>query len=112
VLDLKLKSLREAIKAGLKVAYGTDSGVQPHGLNARQFAIFVDSGMTPLEAIRAATLVNAELLRMTGQIGTLKPGAFADVIAVQGDPLADVRTLEHPVWVMKGGSIAAGDPHR
>ena len=112
VLDLKLKSLREAIKAGLKVAYGTDSGVQPHGLNARQFAIFVDSGMTPLEAIRAATLVNAELLRMTGQIGTLKPGAFADVIAVQGDPLADVRTLEHPVWVMKGGSIAVGDPHR
>jgi imidazolonepropionase-like amidohydrolase len=81
VLDLKLKSLREAIKAGLKVAYGTDSGVQPHGLNARQFAIFVDSGMTPLQAIRTATLVNAELLRMTGQIGTLKPGAYAGVIA-------------------------------
>jgi imidazolonepropionase-like amidohydrolase len=112
VLDLKLKSLRAAIKAGLKVAYGTDSGVQPHGINARQFAIFVDSGMTPLQAIRAATLVNADLLRMTGQIGTLQPGAYADVIAVQGDPLADIRALEHPLWVMKGGSVASGDARR
>ena len=74
VLELKLKSLRDAIKAGLKVAYGTDSGVQPHGLNARQFAIFVEAGMTPLEAIRAATLVNADLLRMQGQVGTLQSG--------------------------------------
>jgi imidazolonepropionase-like amidohydrolase len=109
VLDLKLKSLREAIKAGLKIAYGTDSGVQPHGLNARQFAIFVDAGMTPLQAIRSATLVDAELLRMEGRIGTLKAGAYADVIAVDGDPLADIRALEHPVWVMKGGKVAAAD---
>jgi imidazolonepropionase-like amidohydrolase len=63
--------------------------------------------MTPLEAIRAATLVNAELLRMSGQIGTLQPGAYADIIAVRGDPLADVRTLEQPLWVMKGGSVAS-----
>jgi imidazolonepropionase-like amidohydrolase len=112
VLDLKLKSLREAIKAGLKVAYGTDSGVQPHGLNARQFAIFVDAGMTPLQAIRSATVVNAELLHMQGQVGTLKPGAFADIIAVEGDPLADVRTLERPVWVMKGGKVAVGTGRR
>jgi imidazolonepropionase-like amidohydrolase len=72
---------------------------------------FVDSGMTPLRR-SARPRWKRRLLRMTGQIGTLKPGAYADIIAVQGDPLADVRTLEHPVWVMKGGSIAVGDPHR
>jgi len=112
VSDLQRENFRKAHQAGVKMIFGTDAGVYPHGQNARQFAWMVKYGMTPLEAIRAATLVNAELLRMTGQIGTLKPGAFADVIAVQGDPLADVRTLEHPVWVMKGGSIAVGDPHR
>jgi imidazolonepropionase-like amidohydrolase len=105
VLGLKLQSLRDAIKAGLKVAYGTDSGVQPHGLNARQFAIFVDAGMTPLEAIRAATVVNADLLRMQGRIGTLRPGAYADLLAVPGDPLADVSLLERPVWIMKSGAV-------
>jgi imidazolonepropionase-like amidohydrolase len=105
VLGLKLQSLRDAIKAGLKVAYGTDSGVQPHGLNARQFAIFVEAGMTPLEAIRSATVVNADLLRMQGQIGTLRPGAYADLIAVVGNPLADVSLLERPVWIMKSGEV-------
>jgi imidazolonepropionase-like amidohydrolase len=105
VLGLKLQSLRDAIKAGIKVAYGTDSGVQPHGLNARQFAIFVEAGMTPLDAIRSATVVNAELLRMTGKIGTLRSGAYGDLIAVAGDPLVDVRTLERPVWIMKSGEV-------
>ena len=107
ILGLKMQSLRDAIKAGLAVAYGTDSGVQPHGLNARQFKLFVEAGMTPLQAIRAATLVDAKLLRMEGRIGTVRAGAFADLVAVPGDPLADVRVLESPRWVMKGGVVVS-----
>jgi imidazolonepropionase-like amidohydrolase len=105
ILDLKMASLRKAIKAGLQVAYGTDAGVQPHGVNGRQFAYLVQAGMTPLQAVQAATVVNAKLLRMEGKIGTLKPGAFADLIAVPGNPLADVRALEQPVFVMKEGAV-------
>ena len=100
---LKLESTRKAIRAGVQVAYGTDSGVQVHGQNGKQFAIFVDAGMTPLQAIQSATVVNAKLLRMEGKIGTVKPGAFADLIAVAGNPLQDVRTLEKPIFVMKNG---------
>jgi len=110
VLELKMASLRKAVSAGLKLAYGTDAGVQPHGINGRQFAIYVEAGMSPLAAIRSATLVNAELLRMEGRIGTLRPGASADIVAVRGDPLADIRALEAPVWIMKEGTVVAGDP--
>jgi imidazolonepropionase-like amidohydrolase len=105
VLELKMASLRKAVAAGLKLAYGTDAGVQAHGLNGRQLAMYVEAGMSPLAAIRAATVVNAELLRMEGRIGTLRAGAWADIIAVSGDPLADVRVLEAPVWIMKAGEV-------
>jgi len=108
VLEMKMASLRKAVSAGLKLAYGTDSGVQAHGLNGRQFAMYVDAGMTPLRAIQSATVVNAQLLRLEGKVGTLKPGAWADIVAVPGDPLADVRALESPVWVMKAGEVATG----
>jgi imidazolonepropionase-like amidohydrolase len=108
VLDMKMASLRKAVAAGLKLAYGTDAGVQAHGLNGRQLAMYVDAGMSPLAAIRAATVVNAELLRMEGRIGTLRPGAYADIIAVRGDPLGDVHTLEAPVWIMKSGEVVSG----
>jgi imidazolonepropionase-like amidohydrolase len=70
--------------------------------------MYVDAGMTPLRAIQSATVVNAQLLRMEGKVGTLKPGAWADIVAVPGDPLADVRALESPVWVMKAGEVATG----
>lgn len=103
ILKLKMGSLRQAVRAGLLIAYGTDAGVQPHGINARQLPMLVESGMTPLAAIQAATVVNARLVRMDGKIGTLKPGAFADLIAVRGDPLSDLRVLEKPVFVMKEG---------
>jgi imidazolonepropionase-like amidohydrolase len=109
VLDMKMASLRKAVAAGLKLAYGTDSGVQVHGLNGRQLAIYVDAGMSPLAAIRSATVVNADLLRMEGRIGTLRAGAWADIIAVRGDPLADVRALETPVWIMKAGEVVSGN---
>ncbi|MFN7966280.1 MAG: amidohydrolase family protein [Acidobacteriota bacterium] len=103
IKSLKMESLRKAIRAGVQIAYGTDSGVQPHGLNARQFALYVEAGMTPLQAIQSATLVDARLLRMEGKIGTLKPGAFADIVAVKGNPLDDITTLERPVAVFKQG---------
>lgn len=106
IYDLKMESLRKAIRAGLKVAYGTDSGVQSHGQNGRQLALYVSAGMTPVQALRSATQVAAELLRMEGKIGTVAPGAFADLVAVAGDPLADIRTVERPVWVMKEGVVA------
>ena len=108
VLEMKMASLRKAVAAGLKLAYGTDAGVQAHGLNGRQLGMYVDAGMSPLQAIRSATIVDAELLRMAGRIGTLRPGAWADIVAVSGDPLADVRALEAPVWIMKAGEVVSG----
>jgi imidazolonepropionase-like amidohydrolase len=107
ILKLKMESLRRAVAAGLTVAYGTDAGVQPHGVNGRQFSLYVEAGMTPLQAIQSATVTNAKLLRMEGKIGTVKPGAFADLVAVKGNPLADVRLLEVPVFVMKEGKVLA-----
>ncbi len=106
IYELKMESLRKAIRAGVAIAYGTDSGVQSHGSNGRQLALFVEAGMTPLAALQSATVVAARLLRMEDRIGTVAPGAFADLVAVAGDPLADVRTVEHPLWIMKEGQVA------
>jgi imidazolonepropionase-like amidohydrolase len=94
-----------AYAAGVKIAFGTDSGVSAHGGNAREFSLMVAGGMTPMEAIRAATLRGAELLGVEEELGTLEPGRVADVIAVAGDPLQDVSTLESVVFVMKDGAI-------
>jgi imidazolonepropionase-like amidohydrolase len=105
VYERKLESLRSAIRAGLQVAYGTDSGVQPHGFNARQLSVFVEAGMSPLDALRSATLVNARLLRLEGRIGTLRAGAFADLVAVPGNPLEDITVVERPRFVMKDGRV-------
>ncbi|GAB4168560.1 MAG: amidohydrolase family protein [Wenzhouxiangellaceae bacterium] len=91
--------------AGVKIAFGTDSGVSPHGQNAREFALMVEAGMTPIEAIRAATLRAAELLGIERQAGRIAPGYWADIIAVADDPLKNVRTLEQVVFVMKGGKV-------
>jgi imidazolonepropionase-like amidohydrolase len=97
-------SLALAIHAGVKIAFGTDAGAAPHGQNARQFALLVDYGMTPLAAIRSATLAAADLLGVADR-GALDPGLLADVVAVPGNPLTDVRALEHIDFVMKGGEI-------
>jgi imidazolonepropionase-like amidohydrolase len=98
------ESLRKAIHAGVKIAYGTDAGPMPHGRNAQQFALLVAAGMSPLDAIRSATLAAADLLGVADR-GALEPGLLADVVAVPGDPLADVHALEHVDFVMKGGVI-------
>lgn len=105
VKDLKMESLRRAIKAGIPVAYGTDAGVQIHGINGKQLALYVEAGMTPLQAIQSATLVAARLLRMEKKIGQVAPGFFGDLVAVAGDPLKDVKVIESPRAVVKEGKL-------
>ena len=97
------QTFQRAVKAGVPMLFGTDAGVYPHGHNARQFAKMVEWGMTPLQAIRAATSNAAEALAQTGDVGTIAVGRFGDMIAVKGDPLQDVRLLEHVDAVVKGG---------
>src|SRR5438876_567596 len=94
-----------AFASGVKVAFGTDAAVYPHGLNAREFAVMVKLGLTPLQAIQAATVNAADLLGWSDKIGGIDPGKWADIIAVDGDPLQDVSTLEHVKFVMKGGAV-------
>ena len=101
---LAIESFQRALKYGLKVAFGTDAGVFPHGDNAKEFTARVKHGDTPLHAIRSATIVNAELLG-TPDRGRLEPGLLADVVAVAGDPLEDVKLLEDVRFVMKGGVV-------
>ena len=96
-------AFRKAHALGLKLVFGTDAGVYPHGMNARQFKVMTQYGMSPLEAIQAATIRAAENLGLTGQVGSLEPGAYADLVAVRGDPTADVSLLEAIPVVMKGG---------
>ena len=101
----KRESFHKAIQAGVKIAYGTDAGVFPHGMNAADFRLLVELGMTPMQAIQAATLVAAELLGQSDRLGSLQPGKYADLIAVQADPLKDITLLEKIPFVMKGGVI-------
>jgi len=89
----------------VRIGLGTDAAVYPHGLNAHELAVYVRLGMTPLQAIQSATVNDADLLGWADRIGTLEPGKFADIIAVDGDPLKDVATLEHVKFVMKGGEV-------
>jgi imidazolonepropionase-like amidohydrolase len=98
-------SVRRAVAAGVKLAFGTDAGVFPHGQNAREFALLVASGLTPLQAIEDATRDAATLIGWSDKVGRVAPGLFADLIAVEGDPLADVTALEHVAFVMKGGKV-------
>jgi len=102
---LQRENFEKAVKAGAKMAFGTDAGVYPHGDNARQFAYMVKYGMTPAQAIRAATSSAADLIGRSADVGTVEPGKYADIIAVQADPLSDVRALEHVDFVMKGGTV-------
>src|ERR1700686_170446 len=106
---LQRENFRMAFQAGAKIAYGTDAGVYPHGDNARQFAKMVEWGMKPIDAIQAATINAADLLGWSEKVGTLEKGHFADLIAVEGNPLADVKILESVKFVMKGGTVARND---
>jgi len=102
---LQRENFRKALQAGVKMAFGTDAGVYPHGDNARQFFYMVKFGMTPAQAIHAATSNAADLIGRSKDVGTIEPGKYADIIAVNADPLSDVRALEHVDFVMKSGVI-------
>ncbi len=104
VLPLALESNKKAIAAGVKIAFGTDAAVFPHGENAKEFAVYVKMGMTPLAALRSATTVAAEVLGRDDR-GLIAPGTLADLIAVPGDPLADITATERVSWVMQGGRV-------
>jgi imidazolonepropionase-like amidohydrolase len=99
------ENFRKAHQAGVKMAFGTDAGVYPHGDNAKQFFYMVKYGMTPMQAIQAATVNAADLMGWKEKVGSITPGKFADLIAVDGDPLADVTILTKVKFVMKGGAV-------
>ncbi|WP_247233670.1 amidohydrolase family protein [Telluribacter sp. SYSU D00476] len=95
----------KAVKSGVKIAFGTDAGVYPHGYNAKEFEYMVEGGMTAMEAIRAATVTNAMLLDMSESLGNIEAGKMADIIAVEGNPLQDIKTLQNVTFVMKDGTV-------
>jgi imidazolonepropionase-like amidohydrolase len=104
-----LENFRQASKAGVKIAFGTDTGVTPHGDNAQEFALMVSGGMSPAEAIRTATVVAAELIEMSDDLGTIEVGKIADIIAVDGNPLEDVTVLESVDTVIRDGRRITGE---
>lgn len=109
VFGIVQNNLRHAFASGVKVAFGTDAAVYPHGLNAHEFAVYVKLGMTPAQAIRTATVNAADLLGWSDRVGSLEFQKWADLIAVDGDPLQDITTLQHVKFVMKGGDVAKNE---
>ena len=107
---IQRENFRKAVKAGAKMSFGTDAGVCPYGTSGKQFAFMVQYGMTPMQAIQAATSNAADLLGHSSEIGSIKPGKFADIVAVTGDPLKEISMLENVEFVMKDGKVykAAG----
>jgi imidazolonepropionase-like amidohydrolase len=101
---------QHAVKIGVPLAMGTDAGVEPHGLNAREFSLMTGNGLSPAQALLAGTANGADLLGLADRTGTLAPGKFADIVAVPGNPLADMHVTEHPLFVMKEGTIYLGGP--
>jgi imidazolonepropionase-like amidohydrolase len=102
-------NVKKAMQAGVKIALGTDAAVYPHGLNGHELGVYVRLGMTPLQAIQSATLNGADLLGWSDKIGSIEPGKWADIIAVDGDPLKDVTTVENVKFVMKGGEVVKNE---
>lgn len=103
--ERRLARYSAAIDAGAKIAFGTDTSTYPHADHARQFSVYVDLGMTPMQAIQSATTVAAESLGWVGDTGAVAPGYYADIIAVDGDPLKDIGAMENVTFVMKGGEV-------
>ncbi len=99
------KTFAEAVKLGVKIGFGTDSGVSKHGQNAREFALMVKYGMTPIAALKSAMIVDAELLGLAKSIGSIEPGKLADLVALPGDPLADITATARVAFVMKEGNV-------
>jgi len=106
---LQRENFRHAFQSGAKIAFGTDAGVYPHGDNAKQFGKMVEWGMKPIDAIQAATIRAADLIGWSAKAGALEPEHYADIIAVSGDPLSDVRVLETVKFVMNNGAVVRND---
>jgi imidazolonepropionase-like amidohydrolase len=106
---IQRERFQAAVDAGVNLAFGSDAGVYPHGQNARQFAKMVEWGMSPMQAIQASTIGNADLFGRADEIGSITVGKAADIIAVKGDPLANIRELESVDFVMKGGVVYKND---
>jgi imidazolonepropionase-like amidohydrolase len=109
-LAARSEMFRNALKAGVKIALGTDSAVSPHGMNPREFALMTGLGMSPAAALRSATQVGSTLLGINDRVGTLEAGKLADIVAVPGNPLTDIHATEHVSFVMKEGTIVRGAP--
>jgi imidazolonepropionase-like amidohydrolase len=103
--EAQRRNFTKAVKAGVKMSFGTDAGVCPHGIAGRQFAFMVKYGMTPMQAIQSATVNAADLIGHSELFGSITAGKSADIIAVKGDPLADIHSLEHVNFVMKEGTV-------
>ena len=104
---------KKAIAAGVKIALGTDAAVYPHGLNAHELDVYVNEyGMSPLAAIQTGTLNAADLMGWTDRVGAIEPGKWADIIAIDGDPLKDVKVLQHVNFVMKSGVVYKDETHK
>src|SRR5881396_96944 len=103
------QNAKKAFEAGVKIGLGTDAAVYPHGLNAHELAVYVSLGMSPLQAIQTATINDADLLGWSDKVGTLEPGKWADIIAVDGNPLDHITSLQHVKFVMKGGEVVKSE---
>jgi imidazolonepropionase-like amidohydrolase len=108
IAEVQREGFRKAVKAGVKLVYATDAGVMPHADAGKQFATMIKYGMTPMQAIQSATSVAAEALGRAKDVGAIAVGRYADIIAVEGDPTSNVRVLESPSFVMKGGKVEKG----
>ena len=107
--EARSEMFRNALKIGVKISFGTDAAVYPHGLNAKEFALMVGLGMKPIDALLSATSVDAELFGVANKLGTLEKGKLADVIAMPGDPTADITATERVFFVMKDGKIVRNE---
>jgi imidazolonepropionase-like amidohydrolase len=105
ILERQKQAFRQAMAAGVRIVFGTDAGGVEHGTNASEFALMVGLGMSPMRAIQSATSVAAELLRLEGEIGAVAPGLQADLVAVAGNPLEDVKLLQDVAFVMQAGRV-------
>ena len=110
-LAVRLTMFRNAVRLGISIGFGTDSAVSPHGINAKEFALMVELGMSAVDALKSATSSDAQLLGIAAKVGTLEPGKLADVIAMPGDPTSDITATERVFFVMKEGKIVKQDRH-
>ena len=108
-MDSLGETVRKAVSLGVRIALGTDAGVFPHGRNAGEFRLMVESGLTAIAALKAGTSVDAELFGIGDRLGSLEVGKLADVVAVPGDPVADIRQTENVFFVMKEGRVYRND---